>query len=152
MGIKFIKSIDILDFCSSNICGNKIHKISLKQSHLLIFHISTVQHTKWSPWIWRNRAMFERLSVHFKTISVPFTCNRTDILCYHCIHLWGHGVDYSLLTKAMARVSVLNRSEVMFMHEMSASIHALFCHFVSHFIRYKMYWKWLSVHCGDWDT
>ena len=66
-------------FC--NICGNGIRHILQKQFHLITLDINTIKHPCISPCTLRNRYMFERRSVDFITISVPFACAHSNVLC-----------------------------------------------------------------------
>ena len=77
-------------------CSNKIHNILLQQFHLNTPHINIVKHQCFSSWTWRNRIMFERRSIDFKPISVPFTCTCSNVLCVAIVTsqswtgLWRH--------------------------------------------------------------
>ena len=68
--------------------GNKIRHILLQQFHLITLHIKTVKHPCFSPWTRRNRVMFERRSVDFKTISAPFSRTRSKVLCVAIVTSW----------------------------------------------------------------
>ena len=81
-------------FC--NICGNEIRHTLLKQFHLITLDINTIQHPCISPCTLRNRDMFERRSVDSRTISVPFACAHSNVLCVAIVTsrswmgLWRH--------------------------------------------------------------
>ena len=81
-------------FC--NICGNEIRHILLKQFHLITLDINTIKHPCISPCTQRNRDMFERRSADFRTISVPFACAHSNVLCVAIVTsrswmgLWSH--------------------------------------------------------------
>ena len=76
--------------------GNEIRHILLKQFHLITLDINTIEHLCISPCTLRNRDTFERWSVDFKTISVPFTRARSNVLCVAIVTsqgwmgLWRH--------------------------------------------------------------
>ena len=53
----------------------------IKQIHRITLHINPVKHPWSSPWAWRNRVMYKRRSVDFKTISVLFTRARRRVVC-----------------------------------------------------------------------
>ena len=57
--------------------GKKICHILLKQFHLVTLDINIVKHPWFSHCTWKNRVMFERRSVDFKTISVSFLLTHT---------------------------------------------------------------------------
>ena len=81
-------------FC--NIRVNEIRHILLKQIHLITLDINTIENPRISPCTLRNRNMFERRSVDFKTISVVFTRARSNVLCVAIVTsrswmgLWHH--------------------------------------------------------------
>ena len=71
-------------FC--NIRGNGIRHILLKKKssdYPWYKHYLCI-----SPCTQRNRDLFERRSVDFKTISVVFTCARSNVLCVAIVTSW----------------------------------------------------------------
>ena len=62
--------------------------ILLKQFHLITLGINTVEHPWFSPCSWRTKVMFNRRSVDFKMILVPFMSARSKFLCVATVTLW----------------------------------------------------------------
>ena len=92
--------------------------ILLKQFYMITLDINTIKHPCINPCTFRNRNKFERGSVDFKTISVPFTCARSN---------------------ALAGTSALYRLGVRFLPGISAPIHVVFLsYFLNHFIFHVM--------------
>ena len=50
--------------------------------------MNPAKHPWFSHCTWKNKVMFNRISVAFKTISVPFTCTRSKFLCAVIVTSW----------------------------------------------------------------
>ena len=81
--------------------------------HLITLDINIVKHPWFSPYICRNRVMLERRSVDFKSISIPFMCVRSGVLCVATVFICNvmelSGIVTSLLTYTIAGASALYR-------------------------------------------
>ena len=122
--------------------GNEIRHSLLKQFYAISLDTKTIKHPCFSPCTQRNKDMFERRSVEFKTISVPSTCPYSNII--HVVIVtsrsWMALWHYCWGRKWLG---------VRFMPRMSASIHAVFCLNYSMAHVYKRDQEWLPVHGGD---
>ena len=74
--------------------SNKISHGLMNQFHLIALDVNSVKYPWFSPCIWRNRVMFERRSLDFKTILVPLVRAGSKFLCCYDNHFWRHGVDW----------------------------------------------------------
>ena len=66
--------------------------VTISSDYLITFDINTVKHPWFTLSTWINQVMFNRRSVDFKTISVPFTC--AHLVRFFVLLFWRHGVEW----------------------------------------------------------
>ena len=138
-----------------NIHGNYICHIWLKKNNLIIFYISTVKYSWFSPCTWRNKVMFKRRSKISKRVQ---SHSRALTIRFFVLWLWRHGVEWDC--DVIAKIdngsvecivplgSDLNTWNVRFESRL------ILPYFLNHFSFYVM--KWIKNGCPSivemWDA